>query len=92
MSYIITAQMQVGVDRYYGTNEQQEMLILALRSFGHLIKTVHNRRISFGDFADVIAKHYDQANPKTHAVVDTLRQLDIQNPPQANALDSHQAA
>lgn len=92
MSHIITAQMEIGVDRYFGTDAQQEMLIFALRSFGHLIKTVRNRRIGFGEFADVIAKHYDQANPKTRAVVDTLRQLDIQNPPQANALDSHQAA
>lgn len=76
---IVTAGMQVGVTAYQGSTHHGEMVLLALQNFGHLIRSVALRNITFSGFADVIEMNYDLAEPKTAATVKALREVHALN-------------
>lgn len=78
--HIVTCGRQVGVRSYKATEYQGEVIKLAVSSFGHLIKSVALRRMSFREFADVIRKHYDPDTPRIRETLDVLDAVDALNP------------
>lgn len=74
-THIVSSGMQIGVSEYLGTQYQGEVVLLALQTFGHLIRSVAIRKISFTEFADAIAKEYDGSNPKTGETIKVLREV-----------------
>lgn len=81
---IIVHMDTIGVDRYLGTEADDETLKFALAAYGYLLKTPPYgvlRRHSFCAFANVIEAHYDMAEGRNAEVVHTLRRLERFNNP-----------
>jgi hypothetical protein len=78
---IITHGGTIGVDAYSGTKEEAEILLMALSSFGFLLKgpDFYVHRCTFGAFADAIESNYSLENTKTSQSVNTLRSLHERN-------------
>lgn len=76
---VINHFREVGIAPYRATDEQAKTVTLALRSFGFLLKGKALTRWSFAEFADRIAATHDDRNPKTRAIVSTLREVHALN-------------
>lgn len=78
---IIAHGQTLGVDAYQGTNEENETLVHALRSFGFLLrpKDLSVCRVSFAEFANAIEANYSLDDPRNNEVVLTLRALHARN-------------
>ena len=76
MKPISASRMAIGVGVFPGTKEDAEIILTGMINFGFLLKTTAlPERYSFEQFANVIEAHYDAAEPRTHAVVATLRKV-----------------
>lgn len=60
MKPLIACRQVLGVDTYRATNEQAQLVTLAMHTYGHLLKdgTPKVHRFSFDQFADVIEANY----------------------------------
>lgn len=70
----------IGVGEYFASDEDAEIVLSALKSYGFLLKVPPKgvlRRWSFGEFADAIEAVYDTAEPHTAATVQALRRIQI---------------
>lgn len=76
---IVSANMVVGVGKYYATEDEGETVKHALVCFGYLLKSVQSVRYSFEDLSKAIEEHYSGENPRTKAVLETLRIVDARN-------------
>lgn len=76
---IVSECMRVGRGPYIATEGQDELVELAIGSFGHLIKSVALTRLSFAQFADAIEANYSPAEGRTREVLRTLRTLHLIN-------------
>lgn len=78
---IIVHGQTIGVDSFQGTNDEGEILLMALRNYGFLLKAggFKSERVSFAAFADVIEANYDLENPQNSATVVALRSLHERN-------------
>lgn len=68
----------IGVDEFFGLDEDNEIVANALIAYGYLLKVPPMgvlRRWSFEEFADAIAAVYDLAEPRNAATVRALRQI-----------------
>lgn len=70
---ITAANMTLGVHQYMATTDQAQLIEVAVKNYGYLIKTVALRNWTFKEFADIIEKKFDMANPKNAQIVSTLR-------------------
>ena len=79
----ITVQYQkVAVSDHAGTEALDQVLKLAIASYGHLLQEPPHgvlKHYSFEAFADRIEAHYDVTEPRHRAVVDVLRELHRRN-------------
>ena len=70
----------IGVGEYFASDEDAEIVLSALKSYGFLLKVPPKgvlRRWSFGEFADAIEAVYDRAEPRTAATVQALRRIQL---------------
>jgi hypothetical protein len=70
----------IGVGEYFASDEDAEIVLSALKSYGFLLKVPPKgvlRRWSFGEFADAIESVYDMAEPRTAATVQALRRIQL---------------
>ncbi len=70
---ITAANMTLGVHQYMATADQAQLIEVAVKNYGYLIKTVALRNWTFKEFADIIEKQFDMANPRNSQIVATLR-------------------
>ena len=81
MSKPIVVHMDIiGVGEYFASDEDAEIVLSALKSYGFLLKVPPKgvlRRWSFGEFADAIEAVYDRAEPRTAATVQALRRIQL---------------
>ncbi|KSQ21566.1 hypothetical protein APB26_31760 [Pseudomonas aeruginosa] len=72
---IIVNMHSIGVDRYFASDDEAEMVMVGLTNYGFLLKhnNLQTRRVSFGAFADCIEANCDLTTSQTAAVVHTLR-------------------
>lgn len=63
--------------------KQKEIVRFAIDSFGFIVKGIENRkpnqRFTYAEFADRIAKVYDENTPQTKEVIRVLREVDAFN-------------
>lgn len=80
---LIVSRDTLGCDSYQGTNEESELLLLALQNYGFLLKASNPDlkvyRYSFGQFADLIEVNYDRETLQTDEIVKALRKLHERN-------------
>jgi hypothetical protein len=77
---IICLYGQLDLDEFHATSAQAETVELALRNYGHLIKTVMLSRCSFAALAERIEQVYDcEDNVRNRTVVETLREVHAMN-------------
>lgn len=78
---IIAHGATLGIDQYVGTNEEAELCLLALRSYGFLLRPSDQnvKRYSFQQFADLIEVNYDLDEPRNKAVHAALLSLEARN-------------
>lgn len=87
---LIADRVTVGVDTFYGTDEEAKTVELAMLSYGHLLKVnTAVTRFSFAQFADVIEMHYSIDEPRTAQVVATLRALHERLALKAHGIESY---
>lgn len=72
---ITSVHMTLGVHQYMATTEQAEIVELAVKNYGYLIKTVALRNWTFKEFADLIEVRFDMANSRNAQIVATLREV-----------------
>lgn len=78
---IICQYDTIAVDQYQGTSEDNELVLLALRSYGFVLRKpdMQLRRHSFAEFADAIEAVYSQSVPQNAAIVSGLRLVHSRN-------------
>ena len=80
MKHLYSSNHRVGCRPYKGSHLQYQLVMLACANYGHLIRTVDSTERSFGEFADIIERHYDTTTPQNREVVKVLREVDAMNP------------
>jgi hypothetical protein len=78
---IVVQHQTVGVHEYQGTNEEGEVVLLALHSYGFLLNKpdMQLHKYTFDEFANAIEMHYDTSNPQTAEIVRVLRVVHERN-------------
>lgn len=83
---IVSQAHTIGVTEYQDTNEEGEVVLLAVQDFGHLVRAsgpfMQFKRVSFEQFSDMIESNYDIRQPRTGETVEVLRQVYRRNQPQ----------
>ena len=79
MSHICAESMRIEFPSFKATSNQEETVRMAIKNYGHLIRSVQPKLITFSEFAAVIERHYDTSTPQTSEVVRVLRQVHAQN-------------
>ncbi|HEX7646834.1 MAG TPA: hypothetical protein VF450_05445 [Noviherbaspirillum sp.] len=80
---IVSQGHTIGVKEYHATDQEAEIVLLALQCFGHLIKNsgpfMALKRLTFSDLADRITAAYSLADARTAEVVRVLRTVNAHN-------------
>ena len=80
MAHVITESMRIQVPSFkVTTHYEAEVVLMAVQNYGHLIRCVPRREVSFSEFAAEIVKHYDTTTPQTGEVVRVLKELSALN-------------
>lgn len=73
----------IGVKQYQASENEASIILLALQSYGFVLKKpsqfMQLKTFSFSDFADQIASVYDTEEPRTAAILETLRTVHARN-------------
>lgn len=80
---IEVVQHRIRILPFKATEEETELAIMAVNSYGFILKEApfcEKKRFSFKEFADRIAYHYDTANPRNAEVVRALQSIHQRNP------------
>ncbi|NWC83883.1 hypothetical protein HX798_26880 [Pseudomonas putida] len=74
---IIVRRNGIGVDEFFGSEEQAATIRVGVTNFGHLLKRYdcQARRYSFSSFADCIEANCDPLNRQAAEVAKTLREV-----------------
>jgi len=77
---IIVDRITVGIDRYFGTQDEADIVLHALTNYKHLLQakrvSASSQRFTFREFADAISSVYDASEGRVALIVATLRTLD----------------
>lgn len=77
---IVTATRDIQIQKFNASDDQAQVVELAIASFGHLIKSQPPAAYSFPDFAALIEKHYNVTeNARNRAMVSTLKEVQALN-------------
>lgn len=83
---IVSQAHTIGVAEYQGTNEEGQIVRLAVQDFGHLVRAsgpfMQFKRVSFEQFSDMIESNYDVLEARTGETVEVLRRVHQCNQPQ----------
>lgn len=83
---IVSQAHTIGVAEYQGTNEEGQIVRLAVQDFGHLVRAsgpfMPFKRVSFEQFSDMIESNYDVLEARTGETVEVLRRVHQRNQPQ----------
>lgn len=81
MSHIVSQYRRIGVAKPFLSSPMQEQLVeMAVTDFGFLLSSTSRKAVTFAEFAEEIAKHYDSENPRTKAVITALKEVSAINP------------
>lgn len=73
----------IGVHQYFATNAEGEIILYALQAYGYILKRegqlLKLKRFTFADFATLIARNYDTAEPRTAEIIKTLQTVHDRN-------------
>lgn len=87
---IVSQAYTIGVKEFLGTDEEGQVVRLAVQDFGHLVRAsgpfLKFKRVSFGQFSDMIEANYDIRQARTGETVKVLRQVHQRNQVQHEAL------
>lgn len=83
---IVSQAHTIGVTEYQGTNEEGQVVLLAVQDYGHLVRAsgpfMQFKRVSFEQFSDMIESNYDVLDARTNETVQVLRRVHQRNQPQ----------
>ena len=87
---IVSQAHTIGVKEFLGTDEEGQVVRLAVQDFGHLVRAsgpfMQFKRVSFEQFSDMIEANYDIRQARTGETVKVLRQVHQRNQVQHEAL------
>ncbi len=87
---IVSQAYTIGVKEFLGTDEEGQVVRLAVQDFGHLVRAsgpfLKFKRVSFEQFSDMIEANYDIRQARTGETVKVLRQVHQRNQVQHEAL------
>ena len=87
---IVSQAHTIGVKEFLGTDEEGQVVRLAVQDFGHLVRAsgpfMQFKRVSFEQFSDMIEANYDIKQARTGETVKVLRQMHHRNQVQHEAL------
>jgi hypothetical protein len=80
---IVSQAHTIGVKDFLGTDEEGQVVRLAVQDFGHLVRAsgpfMHFKRVSFEQFSDMIESNYDIRQARTGETVEVLRRVHQRN-------------
>lgn len=80
---IVSQAHTIGVKEFLGTDEEGQVVLLAVQDFGHLVRAsgpfMQFKRVSFEQFSDLIESNYDITQARTGETVKVLRQVHQRN-------------
>jgi hypothetical protein len=83
---IVSQGHTIGVAEYLGTDEEGQIVRLAVQDFGHLVRAsgpfMQFKQVSFEQFSDLIESNYDLMDARTGEAIKVLRQVQLRNQPQ----------
>nr|WP_314621822.1 hypothetical protein [uncultured Noviherbaspirillum sp.] len=89
---IVSQGHTIGVAEYLGTDEEGQIVRLAVQDFGHLVRAsgpfMQFKQVSFVQFSDLIESNYDLLDARTGEAIRVLRQVHLRNQPPQHALTS----
>ena len=87
---IVSQAHTIGIKEFLGTDEEGQVVRLAVQDFGHLVRAsgpfLKFKRVSFEQFSDMIEANYDIRQARTGETVKVLRQVHQRNQVQHEAL------
>ena len=87
---IVSQAYTIGVKEFLGTDEEGQVVRLAVQDIGHLVRAsgpfLKFKRVSFEQFSDMIEANYDIRQARTGETVKVLRQVHQRNQVQHEAL------
>jgi len=80
---IVSQAHTIGVKEFLGTDEEGQVVRLAVQDFGHLVRAsgpfMQFKRVSFEQFSDMIESNYDIRQARTGETVEVLRKVHQRN-------------
>lgn len=80
---IVSQAHTIGVKEFVGTDEEGQIVRLAVQDFGHLVRAsgpfMQFKRVSFEQFSDMIESNYDIRQARTVETVEVLRRVHQRN-------------
>jgi hypothetical protein len=80
---IVSQAHTIGVKEFLGTDEEGQVVRLAVQDFGHLVRAsgpfTQFKRVSFKQFSDMIESNYDIRQARTDETVKVLRRVHQRN-------------
>ena len=80
---IVSQAYTIGVKEFLGTDEEGQVVRLAVQDFGHLVRAsgpfLKFKRVSFEQFSDMIEANYDIRQARTGETVEVLRKVHQRN-------------
>lgn len=87
---IVSQALTTGIKEFLGTDEEGQIVRLAVQDFGHLVRAsgpfLQFKRVSFAQFSDMIESNFDIRQARTGETVKVLRQVHQRNQVQHEAM------